>query len=99
MQFFQGFPQTLLDGSDLQVSAEQPPEKPEPQEPVRELQAGVWFGGGGRLEQRGQEDFIQGSEEEEDLGGEAWGSLAWNMELPPSRGLSEPLDPLLPSGI
>lgn len=52
------------------------------------------------LEQRGQEDFIQGwEEEEEDSGGEAWGSLAWNIELPPSQGLSDPLYPLLLSGI
>ena len=55
-------------------------------------------GGGGRLEQRGQEDVIQGSEEE-DLSGEAWGSLAWNMGLPLSWGLSEALYPLLPSGV
>ena len=47
VQFFQGFPQTLLEGSDFQVSAEQPPEKSEPQEPVRGLQAGMWIRGWG----------------------------------------------------
>ena len=53
-------------------SAEQPPEKSELQEPVRGAPGRpVVRGWRGLLEQQGQEDFIQGWEEEEDLGGEA----------------------------
>ena len=66
-------------------SAEQPHEKSELQEPVRGAPGRpVVRGWSGRLEQQGQEDFIQGWEEEEDLGGrpgDLW-PRTWSCLLP-----------------